>query len=64
MLRIMITEKITDITRTLNRGMLISYTHNFNDDTKPNTQGFPGKERNKWAYSRQSSFFLDTVPVT
>ena len=63
MLRSIITERIMDSEKTFYMGMFICHTQNQNDDIMPNTQGLSDKHSRKWAYSGQSSFFVDKHPV-
>ena len=63
MLRSIITERIMDNEKTFDMGMFICHTQNLYD-IMPNTQGLFDKHSRKWAYSGQSSFFVDKCPVT
>ena len=64
MLRSIITERIMDNEKTFDMGMFICHTQNLYDDILPNTQSLFDKHSRKWAYSGQSSFFVDKCPVT
>ena len=64
MLRSIITEQIMDSIKTFDKGMFICYTQNLRGDILPNTYGLFDKHSRKWAYSGQSSFFVDKRPVT
>ena len=64
MLRSIITERIMDSSKTFDMGMFICHTQNLYGDILPNTQSLFDKHSRKWAYSGQSSFFVDKRPVT
>ncbi len=64
MLRSVIIKRLMDSKKTFDKGMFICHTQNLNDDILPNTQNLFDKHSRKWAYSGQSSFFVDKRPVT
>ena len=63
MLMSIIAERIMDSSKTFDMGMFICHTQNLYDDILPNTQSLFDKHSRKWAYSGQSSFFVDKHPV-
>ena len=58
MLRSFITEKIMCIAEAFDMGMLIWYAKKPSDNNS-NMYDLPVSQRRKWAYSGQSSFFLN-----
>ena len=64
MLSFSISVRIMNSLKTFDMGMFICHTQNLYDDILPNTQSLFDKHSRKWAYSGQSSFFVDKRPVT